>query len=70
MTELSDKVKLQLLKDFLEVVPQYKYTSQNTLQVRIKQDLIYNDQTALIIKSILEDKDLEELKKEFPMIQF
>lgn len=68
--ELSDEYKLQLLKDFLEVVPQYKYTSQPILQVRVRQDLIYTDQTALVIKAILEDRDLDELKKEFPMIQF
>lgn len=68
--ELSDECKLQFLKDFLEVVPQYKYTAQPVLQVKVRQDLVYTDQIALIIKAILEDRDLDELKKEFPMIQF
>ena len=69
LNQLEEKLnELKFLKSLIEVVPQYKYTGLNTFTIRIKQSLMYNDEFALLVKSIVENKELEELQKEFPIL--
>ena len=52
----QDLESFEVLKSILEVTEQYKYTTQNTYQIKIKQDLVYDNNFALLIKNILENK--------------
>ena len=60
---MTDKEKLEILKSVLEVKSQEKYTLLNKYSIGIKKGILYNDEFALTIKSILEEKKENEIMK-------